>query len=77
MNGIKDKHEIAIGITQKNKCANKSAGRKHKLEAAEECVMTLLCTCALMCHETILNLHKRERIFKDWYLLDWNLISHL
>jgi hypothetical protein len=40
MNGINDKNETAIEITQKNKCANKNAGSTHKLEAAEECVMT-------------------------------------
>jgi hypothetical protein len=54
MNGIKDKHETAIEIIQKNKCANKNAGRKHKLEAAEECVMTAICTSALIYNETIL-----------------------
>jgi hypothetical protein len=56
----------------KVKCANKIAGRKHKLEAAEECVMTALCTCALMWNETILKFtceRERERFFKDWYFL--------
>jgi len=38
----------------KVKCANKNAGRKHRLEAAEECVMTALCTCALIWNESIL-----------------------
>lgn len=62
MNGIKDTNETAIEITQKNKCANKNAGRKHKLESAEECIMTALCTCALICNEAILKFKwERER----------------
>jgi hypothetical protein len=53
MNGPKDKNETAIDITQKNKYANKNVSRKCMPEAAEECVMTAVCTCALKCNETI------------------------
>lgn len=60
MNGTKDKTETAIDTTQKNKYANKNGGRKRKLEAADECVMTALGTCALKCNETIPKC-KRER----------------
>jgi hypothetical protein len=41
MNGIKDKNETVIEITQYDKCANKNAGRTHKLEAADKCAVAV------------------------------------
>jgi hypothetical protein len=86
MNGTKDKNETAIERTQKNKNANKKAVRKHKLEVGEEYVSTsgklvlpkvfvdTPCSCALKYNETVPK-DKRERIFKNFYSLNWDLNS--
>jgi hypothetical protein len=86
MNGTKPKNETTVQRLQKNKDANKKVARKRKLEAGKEYVSTAWkcvppkvfvdtpCKCALKCNKTILK-DKRERIFKDFCLLNWDLKS--